>query len=230
MCNGAARGLLTKTSLCSVPAGEEGEILWRFSNLHSKTLLCSQAAIQSTFNSGSGMGQHRSVKNQICYLVKTLLHSLLHIAAIFCQHHTPRRKKGEEMKSKYPHHNNSSSSSTSTLSSFLLSPPSLPPPSFPPLFSLFQDLLSFCNNCYSLLLRKTQTETRVQVSTSSIPPPPPFITLSLSLGFVCGLVPAATLSQLPASITSFNPTLRSTVLTEIPANDIHTSTEDWITM
>lgn len=48
--------------------------------------------------------------------------------------------------------------------------------------------------------------------------------------FVSGLVSTTTLSQLPSSVTGYSPALRSTILTEVPASDIHSSTEDWITM
>lgn len=83
------------------------------------------------------MGRHRSIKNQICHLVKTLLHSLLHIAAIFCQQ-SPTGKKGKNGTGTYP----------SYLSSFLHC-------------NLTQKCLSCSSSCNSLLAVTSKAKWKV---------------------------------------------------------------------
>ena len=53
----------------------------------AKFLVARKAAVQSVFQT-SGEGPHRSVKTQMCQITRCILHSLLHISAIFCQHRT----------------------------------------------------------------------------------------------------------------------------------------------
>ena len=55
-----------------------------------------KAAVQMALGSASQL--HRSVKNQVLHLVKIILHSLLNIAAIFCQHRPVHGgRNGEEL-------------------------------------------------------------------------------------------------------------------------------------
>ena len=55
----------------------------------AKFLVARKTAIQSVFQTTSaGEGSHRSVKARICQLARSLLHSLTHVSAIFCQHKT----------------------------------------------------------------------------------------------------------------------------------------------
>ena len=56
----------------------------------AKFLVARKAAIQSVFRAAVlGEGPHRSVKSQVCQVTRSLLHSLLHISAIFCQQRMP---------------------------------------------------------------------------------------------------------------------------------------------
>ena len=56
----------------------------------TKFLVARKAAIQSIFQAAvTGEGPHRSVKSQICQIARSIVHSLLHISAIFCQRRTP---------------------------------------------------------------------------------------------------------------------------------------------
>ena len=64
----------------------------------AKFLVARKAAIQSVFQAAIlGEGPHRSVKSQVCQITRSVLHSLLHISAIFCQQRMPDRSLG-----KYP--------------------------------------------------------------------------------------------------------------------------------
>ena len=53
----------------------------------AKFLVARKAAVQSVFQT-TGAGPHRSVKAQMCQITRCILHSLLHISAIFCQRRT----------------------------------------------------------------------------------------------------------------------------------------------
>ncbi len=56
----------------------------------AKFLVARKAAIQSVFQAAIlGEGPHRSVKSQVCQITRSVLHSLLHISAIFCQQRMP---------------------------------------------------------------------------------------------------------------------------------------------
>lgn len=56
----------------------------------AKFLVARKAAIQSIFQAAvTGEGLHRSVKSQICQIAQSVVHSLLHISAIFCQRRMP---------------------------------------------------------------------------------------------------------------------------------------------
>ncbi len=44
------------------------------------------------------------------------------------------------------------------------------------------------------------------------------------------VIPGALVSRLPESITGFTPSIASTSLREIPVNDIHSSTGEWVSM
>ena len=56
----------------------------------AKFLVARKAAIQSVFQAAIlGEGPHRSVKSQVCQIMRSVLHSLLHISAIFCQQRMP---------------------------------------------------------------------------------------------------------------------------------------------
>ena len=56
----------------------------------TKFLVARKAAIQSVFQAALvGEGPHRSVKAQICQIARSVLHSILHISAIFCQRRMP---------------------------------------------------------------------------------------------------------------------------------------------
>ena len=56
----------------------------------AKFLVARKAAIQSVFAAAVvGEGPHRSVKAQVCQIARSLLLSLLHISAIFCQRKMP---------------------------------------------------------------------------------------------------------------------------------------------
>lgn len=63
----------------------------------TKFLVARKAAIQSVFQVAAvvGEGLHRSVKSQICQIARSILHSLLHISAIFCQQRMPDGSLGE---------------------------------------------------------------------------------------------------------------------------------------
>ena len=63
----------------------------------AKFLVARKAAIQSVFQAAIlGEGPHRSVKSQVCQITRSVLHSLLHISAIFCQQRMPDGSLGEE--------------------------------------------------------------------------------------------------------------------------------------
>ena len=56
----------------------------------AKFLVARKAAIQSVFQAAvMGEGPHRSAKAQVCQIARSVLHSLLHISAIFCQQRNP---------------------------------------------------------------------------------------------------------------------------------------------
>ena len=64
----------------------------------AKFLVARKAAVQSVFQAAIlGEGPHRSVKSQVCQITRSVLHSLLHISAIFCQQRMPDGTQGRKI-------------------------------------------------------------------------------------------------------------------------------------